>query len=46
MIVVRIGETYFQCARALVTPVGDHATDLPTAGDFLAKEKDGFDGRA
>jgi PPOX class probable FMN-dependent enzyme len=50
VIVIRIGEVYSQCARALLrSQLWDRdqpAHDLPTPGDILAELKAGFDGRA
>lgn len=49
VIVIRIAEVYFQCARALVRAGlwqgGDLPTDLPSAGDMLREITSGeFDG--
>lgn len=46
VVVIAVGEVYFQCAKALMrsglwtaaTPAG-----LPTAGDFLKEQDEGFD---
>ena len=50
VIVVRIAEVYFQCARALVrSRLWAHAPAppaLPSAGDFLREAKEDFDGQA
>lgn len=51
VIVVRIGEVYFQCARALkrarLWADGDRSADLPSAGDILGEMSEGaFDGAA
>ena len=49
VIVIAIGEVYFQCARALVRSRlwagAPAATGLPSPGDLLAEAKAGFDGR-
>ncbi len=48
VIVVTIAEIYSQCARALMRAgtwsAGDESGDLPTIGELLAEQKDGFDG--
>ena len=48
VIVVTIGEIYSQCARALMRAglwtAGDESAGLPTLGEILAAQKDGFDG--
>jgi PPOX class probable FMN-dependent enzyme len=50
VIVVTVAEVYSQCARALMRASiwsGDKAPDdLPTIGELLAEQKDGFDGAA
>ncbi len=49
VIVVTIGEMYFQCAKALMRAqlwAGMDRPDLPTAGDFLREMKSDFDGKA
>lgn len=50
VIVVTIGEIYFQCAKAIIRSriwAGvDESADLPTAGDFIKEFKSGFDGAA
>ena len=50
VIVVTIGEMYFQCAKALMRSGlwsrGDESADLPTAGAFLREMEAGFDGDA
>ena len=48
VIVIRIGEVYFQCARALmrarVWTSGDESDELPSAGDFLSALTQGEEG--
>jgi hypothetical protein len=48
VVVVTVGEVYFQCAKALMRSglwaVRDAAPDVPTAGAFLAEADTGFDG--
>ena len=50
VIVIRIGEIYFQCARAPLRArlwtCGDESEGLPTAGAFLAEMTDGEEGGA
>jgi len=49
VVVVRIGEVYSQCARALMRSAlwGDTPVpDLPSVGALLAEAKDGFDGES
>jgi PPOX class probable FMN-dependent enzyme len=50
VIVVTVGEIYFQCAKALMRAAlwesGGEAPDLPSAGDFIREFKDGFDAEA
>ena len=49
VIVIAIGEIYFQCARALVRAAlwsRDDSDGLPTPGDFLAEMTDGEEGGA
>lgn len=50
VIVIRIGEVYSQCSRALLRSKfwdkDQPEHDLPTVGDMLAEMKAGFDGRA
>jgi len=45
VIVIRIGEIYFQCARALVRArlwsAGDQSAGLPTPGEMLAEVSSG-----
>lgn len=47
VIVVTIGEMYFQCAKALMRSAlwasGDESGEVPTAGQFIAEMKAGFD---
>ena len=47
VIVVAVGEVYFQCAKALMRSGlwtrGDESGALPTAGEFIREFKDGFD---
>ena len=47
VIVITIGEIYSQCARALmragIWKSGDESAGLPTIGEILAAQKDGFD---
>ena len=50
VVVITVAEVYSQCARALMragTWSGVDASDgLPTIGELLAEQKDGFDGAA
>jgi len=50
VILIRIGEVYPQCARAVLRSrlwdAGDESTDLPTVGDMIAEIDAGFDGEA
>jgi PPOX class probable FMN-dependent enzyme len=50
VIVVTIGEMYFQCAKALMRPglwkAGDECDRVPTAGQFIREMQDGFDADA
>ncbi|MEO1153434.1 MAG: pyridoxamine 5'-phosphate oxidase family protein [Pseudomonadota bacterium] len=49
VIMVTIGELYFQCAKALMRSELWSAapeTDLPSAGDFIREFTDGFDAKA
>lgn len=47
VIVVSLGEMYFQCAKALMRSKlwtsGDESADLPTAGQFIREVKQDFD---
>ncbi|MFT4959836.1 MAG: PPOX class probable FMN-dependent enzyme [Paracoccaceae bacterium] len=47
VIVITIGEMYFQCAKALMRSAlwksGDESGETPTAGQFIAEMKAGFD---
>ncbi len=46
--VITVAEVYSQCARALMRAktwsAGDESTDLPTVGQMLAEQEEGFDG--
>lgn len=46
--VISIAEVYSQCARALLRAKtwasGDESADLPTVGQLLAEQEEGFDG--
>lgn len=48
VIVITIAEVYSQCARALMRAglwtAGDESAGLPTVGQLLAEQQDGFDG--
>ena len=47
VIVITLGEVYFQCAKAVMRAglwSRDDAAGLPTAGDFLTEADSGFDG--
>ena len=48
VIVIRIGEIYSQCARALIRArtwtCGDESADLPTVGELLAEATAGEEG--
>ena len=48
VIVITIGEMYFQCAKALMRSAlwvsEDKSSQVPTAGQFIAEAKAGFDG--
>lgn len=50
VIVITIAEVYSQCARALMRAAlwtaGDESAGLPTVGQLLAEQQDGFDGAA
>lgn len=51
VIVMTVGEVYFQCAKALMRSAlwsrgGQDAEGLPTAGDFLKEQEAGFDAEA
>lgn len=50
VIVISVGERYFQCAKAVMRSEiwsGENlGTEIPTAGDFLKEAKEGFDGKA
>ena len=50
VIVVRVAEVYFQCAKALMRSrlweSGDESDSVPTAGDFISELQAGFDARA
>jgi len=46
VVVVMVGEVYFQCAKAILRArlwSGDPAPDIPTAGQFLREADEGFD---
>jgi PPOX class probable FMN-dependent enzyme len=46
VVVIRVGELYFQCAKALMRArlwAGDAAPDVPTAGAFLKEQEADFD---
>lgn len=48
VMVITISETYFQCAKALMRSAlwngEDESSQVPTAGQFIAEVKAGFDG--
>ncbi|MBO6896155.1 MAG: pyridoxamine 5'-phosphate oxidase family protein [Shimia sp.] len=48
VIVIKIGEIYTQCARAVIRAglwtSGDESVDLPTVGQILAEQTDGAEG--
>lgn len=48
--VITVAEVYSQCARAVMRAglwdAGDESAGLPSVGDLLAEQKDGFDGQA
>ncbi len=50
VIVIKIGEVYTQCARAVMRAglwsTGDQSTGLPSAGDILAEQTSGAEGGA
>lgn len=50
VVVVTIGEAYFQCAKALIRSElwtdADRSAEVPTAGDFVKEQDAGFDGAA
>ena len=50
VVVITVGEVYFQCAKALMRSrlwtAGDESAALPTAGDFLKEGMPEFDARA
>ena len=46
VVVIRVGEVYFQCAKALMRSglwAGNVASDVPTAGDLLKERDESFD---
>ncbi|MGP1356317.1 pyridoxamine 5'-phosphate oxidase family protein [Roseicyclus sp.] len=46
VVVISVGEVYFQCAKALMRSglwTRDPAAGLPTAGEFLREQDEGFD---
>lgn len=49
VIVITIGEMYFQCAKALMRSAlwtsEDESSQIPTAGQFIAEVADGFDAK-
>jgi len=49
VIVITVGEAYFQCAKAIMRSelwAGDPAIDLPTAGQLIKEQVAEFDGQA
>ncbi len=49
VIVITVGEAYFQCAKAILRSelwTGDPAVDLPTAGQLLKEQQAEFDAQA
>ncbi|MEM9580612.1 MAG: pyridoxamine 5'-phosphate oxidase family protein [Pseudomonadota bacterium] len=50
VIVITIGEMYFQCAKAIMRSElwsgEDHSAAVPTAGQFIKEMKEDFDGEA
>lgn len=50
VIVITIGEIYFQCAKAIMRSrlwsSGDESGELPKAGDFIREFKSDFDGKS
>ena len=48
VVVVRLGEVYFQCAKALMRSGlwSGKTSDVPSAGDFIRERKAEFDGAA
>ncbi len=49
VIVITVGDLYFQCAKALMRSgfwSADAAQGLPTAGDFLKEQEAGFDAKS
>lgn len=48
VIVIKVGEVYFQCAKSLMRSdlwnSKNPGTDVPTAGDFLKEQQSDFDG--
>ncbi|MDX8354269.1 pyridoxamine 5'-phosphate oxidase family protein [Cognatiyoonia sp. IB215182] len=50
VVVITVAEVYSQCARALmrarVWSSGDESAGLPTVGELLAEQEEGFDGAA
>lgn len=49
VIVITMGEAYFQCAKAIMRSElwkGDSAVDLPTAGQLLKEQQGEFDAQA
>lgn len=48
VIVIKTGEVYFQCAKAIMRSglwIRDDAEGLPKAGDFISEVDPGFDGK-
>ena len=50
VVVIRIGEMYFQCAKAILRSglwqSGDESALVPSAGDLVKEVDSGFDGAA
>ena len=49
VIVITVGEAYFQCAKAIMRSelwTADHTTTLPTAGQMIKEQKAEFDAQS
>ena len=48
VVVVSVGEAYFQCAKSIIRSElwseGDRSAEVPSAGDFVREVDAGFDG--
>lgn len=50
IVVITIGEVYFQCAKAVIRSAlwtdTDRSAEVPTAGDLIREQDEGFDGES